>query len=97
MDINHITSYASSVGLLLFARLIPPDATATYIHTFFIAPLDYLGSLYAGLPVRQLRCLYRPGHRALLRASLNAFPNYMLDCWMCSTGSHLNRRSRSGS
>src|SRR6218665_1018743 len=38
---------------------LTPESTATLVHAFITASLNYCSSLYAGLPVGRLQCLAR--------------------------------------
>src|SRR6218665_2783339 len=68
---------------LLLARSLTPDATATYIHSFITARLDYCCSQFGG-------CGAWTGFCVLQHASLDASPDLPISPatrWMCSTGS----------
>src|SRR6218665_3026924 len=50
-------SYHQLRQLRTVIRSLTSESTATHIHAFITAWLDYCSSLYAGLPVGRLRCL----------------------------------------
>src|SRR6218665_3554653 len=50
-------SYYQLRQLRIAIRSLTSESTATLIHAFTTAQLDYCSSLYAGLPVGRLRCL----------------------------------------
>src|SRR6218665_394289 len=52
-------SYYQLRQLCTVIRSLTSESTATLIHAFITARLDYCSSLYAGLPVGRLRCLDR--------------------------------------
>src|SRR6218665_3769127 len=52
-------SYYQLRQLRTVIRTLTSESTATLIHAFITARLDYCSSLYAGLPVGRLRCLDR--------------------------------------
>src|SRR6218665_89523 len=52
-------SYYQLRQLRTVIRSLTSESTATLIHAFIAARLDYCSSLYAGLPVGRLRCLDR--------------------------------------
>src|SRR3984885_425151 len=52
-------SYYQLRQLRTVARSLTPEVTATLIHCFITARLNYCCSLYAGLPAVRLRCFDR--------------------------------------
>src|SRR6218665_726596 len=52
-------SYYQLCQLHTVIHSLTSESTATLIHAFITARLDYCSSLYAGLPVGRLRCLDR--------------------------------------
>ena len=52
-------SYYQLLQLRTIVRSLNTEATATLVHSFVVARLDYCCTLYAGLPAGRLACLNR--------------------------------------